>query len=1197
MRKFISVLIFILIGYYTYAQVLNPGTIGSDQIVCYGSPAQPLTQTPASGGTAPYRYQWQRSNDNGTTWINIYRAANVTYNLPILVKTAMFRRRVTDAANTVLYTNTVTINVTAVLNAGTIGNSQSVCYGTVPGTLVQLTSASGGTGQYTYKWEFSNDGSTWFVIQGVTSSTYTPSVLTADTWFRRWVVDTNCGSVCGNTVKITILPAMVSAQLYDNQTIYNGNSGNINVAISGGTPPYTISFSRNGIAQAPVSNYISGTNISTGILSTGTYSYNLLSVTDANGCFCQNLGVSISITVNETLFTSEVPDRFGYGAPCVLGTEFETSANGYIKKVRLFSHLEESGNHIIQLWVYNGSQYTLFAGPYTWNFSSGIQDWREYTFASPISVQANSKYIISITTGTDPNYYFAQYLNFTSSTSNIFLHYLRGLYTYTLGDAPDKQYSASCYFRDVVFEETLTPGTIGSPQSICYNSVPSQLIGITSPSGGTGTYSYQWQGSTDNINWSNIPGANSSGYSPAALTLSTYFRRSVTSGPYNAVTAPIFINVSPQYTLVQLHSDITIPNNSVTYFNVEISGGIGPYTVNYTRNGQNQNTISNYTSGSRISTGVLTTGTYVYSLTSVSDAIGCSAQTLGTSITITVTEEQGPGGNSNKALIVVNTISSFYPEYVGYIKPYLDNFGIPYDEIDVNSTAINLDLLNEYALIIFGHRHVWSDVNSYPISDIEAAVSGGVGLYSFDPFLFDSPLSHMSSIITELTGPSNTINIPDVSHFITRYHATDIYNPANNVISLKYPRDISQTSILSGGINLASINASGQTISLLEVSSYGNGRVLKWNDYHWMYNDLLGPVYGMDDLVWRGMVWAARKPFALQGMPPMITMRVDDVDGAGTGLDINFQWIQICNEFGIIPWCGTFNNTIPTGSIPLLKALIDNNHATASPHAFGPDSWIYFNHNNIPGFDAAANTAAAGLFFSQNGLTMSKYLVPHYYEISSSALSMIRALGIEFIGIHMLPDLSYISGPEWLMCGPYRINSPGNICTSSDPSYYADDVVLNGVDFFNCVTEIRDDAGYEWYPDRGTTFEKMARGIRQLRRALNSMVLPTLFTHEPPISVNDASTFRSILSTITSSISEYSPEYKSMDYAVQYIRAKNNIRITNVLNTSTSIEISFNGTNDLATKCYLFDEHNGQITYNLVDIPVVNGNVTVSIVK
>src|SRR4030042_4812592 len=101
----------------------------------------------------------------------------------------------------------------------------------------------------------------------------------------------------------------------------------------------------------------------------------------------------------------------------------------------------------------------------------------------------------------------------------------------------------------------------------------------------------------------------------------------------------------------------------------------------------------------------------------------------------------------------------------------------------------------------------------------------------------------------------------------------------------------------------------------------------------------------MDDLLWRGIVWAARKPFVMQGLPPMITMRVDDVDGGG-GIENNFEWIKISNEFGLIPWCGIFTDWVLPNTIPTLKTLIDNNKATASPAAFS-DNFIYFNHNKL----------------------------------------------------------------------------------------------------------------------------------------------------------------------------------------------------------------------------------------------------------
>jgi hypothetical protein len=380
----------------------------------------------------------------------------------------------------------------------------------------------------------------------------------------------------------------------------------------------------------------------------------------------------------------------------------------------------------------------------------------------------------------------------------------------------------------------------------------------------------------------------------------------------------------------------------------------------------------------------------------------------------------------------------------------------------------------------------------------------------------------------------------------------------------------------------------------LEVSNYGNGKVVKWCGYDWVFENTLGPVYGMDDLLWRGIVWAARKPFAMQGLPPMITMRVDDVDGDGGGVTNNFEWIQICNEFGIIPWCGTFNNSIPASYIPTLKSLIDNNHATAFPHAFTTDQFIYYNHQGLTLFDAAANTRNARDFYIQNGLKISKYFVPHYYEISSTALSEVHAMGGEFIGIHMLPDNYYHTNP-WLNCAPYRINRQGTD-DGTRPVYYGGYVNLNGISFFNCLTEIRDDGGYEWYPDNNVT-TTTARGIRHLRRSLNSMVLSSLFTHEYYFSDISTANWREILYQITSSISGYNPEFTSTDYAVQYIRARNNIRITNVRETFSNIEISYSGNNDFDTKCYLFTEQNGQITYRFVGLPQINGSNIVSVLK
>jgi len=111
------------------------------------------------------------------------------------------------------------------------------------------------------------------------------------------------------------------------------------------------------------------------------------------------------------------------------------------------------------------------------------------------------------------------------------------------------------------------------------------------------------------------------------------------------------------------------------------------------------------------------------------------------------------------------------------------------------------------------------------------------------------------------------------------------------------------------------------------------------------------------------------------------------------------------------------------------------------------------------------------------------------------------------------------------------------------------------------------------------------------------MVLPALFSHEYYFGPISASNWREILLEITSAISGYNPVYTSMDYAMQYVRAKSNITIANVQDNSTTIAISYSGTNDLDTKCYLFTEQLGQINYQLITLPQINGNGSVSVSK
>lgn len=145
------------------------------------------------------------------------------------------------------------------------------------------------------------------------------------------------------------------------------------------------------------------------------------------------------------------------------------------------------------------------------------------------------------------------------------------------------------------------------------------------------------------------------------------------------------------------------------------------------------------------------------------------------------------------------------------------------------------------------------------------------------------------------------------------------------------------------------------------------------------------------------------------------------------------------------------------------------------------------------------------------------------------------------------------------------------------------------------MTEIKDDGGYEWYPDNDLD-ATIARGIRHLRRAMNSMVLPVLFTHEVYIKNLAIAGWDQVMQEVTNQMNtEYSPEYTTMDYALQYVRAKKNLKLLNVIGNQSSSQIYYQANNDMATKCYYFTEQSGVISYRLIDLPSANGNFIVTV--
>src|SRR6218665_1549247 len=122
------------------------------------------------------------------------------------------------------------------------------------------------------------------------------------------------GGTASLQINGTVVPAVVISSVLSGTTaICAGGSADISVAITGGTGPYKLVYS-DGSVQTTINNYVSGTAIP--VTPTGTRTYTVISVTDANNVLSTTNTGSAIITVNPL--------------PTVTATNITTCATGAV---------------------------------------------------------------------------------------------------------------------------------------------------------------------------------------------------------------------------------------------------------------------------------------------------------------------------------------------------------------------------------------------------------------------------------------------------------------------------------------------------------------------------------------------------------------------------------------------------------------------------------------------------------------------------------------------------------------------------------------------------------------------------------------------------------------------------------------------------------------------------------------------------
>ena len=254
----------------TVGQGAAPGNlvVTSIDVPCFGGNNGSATAN-QNGGQGPFTYAW--SNGGNTATIN--NLSPGTYSVAV------------TTANGCVNTGTVTITQPfAPLNCyASIINNVS-CFG---GTNGQATSnVSGGTAPYNYSWN-SSPAQTTATATNLNAGIYSVAITDAN------------GCISSATVTITEPPVLTANGSATPVTCNGGSNGSTLVNLSGGTPPYNISWS-----CSPAQFGTSAVN-----LSAGNYT---ATVTDANGCTITQLeAVAQPAPLSATLASTQNVSCYG----------------------------------------------------------------------------------------------------------------------------------------------------------------------------------------------------------------------------------------------------------------------------------------------------------------------------------------------------------------------------------------------------------------------------------------------------------------------------------------------------------------------------------------------------------------------------------------------------------------------------------------------------------------------------------------------------------------------------------------------------------------------------------------------------------------------------------------------------------------------------------------------------------------------
>jgi hypothetical protein len=394
----------------------------------------------------------------------------------------------------------------------------------------------------------------------------------------------------------------------------------------------------------------------------------------------------------------------------------------------------------------------------------------------------------------------------------------------------------------------------------------------------------------------------------------------------------------------------------------------------------------------------------------------------------------------------------------------------------------------------------------------------------------------------------------------------------------------------------------------LVARQVGAGRVVTWTLHPRVWtNRHFGHAMGLDDLFWKGIVWAARKPFVMHAMPPFVTYLEDD----GSSSYNHFRYLDIFNQHGYLPHVELHVDDIDKvlhdvhgQDSQTMRAKSAAGLATFGAHAFTYNHHIYFDHAGrqpYPDAVLAENFRQVDEKFRSWGLPLGRFANPHFGEVGLNALPHLTGRGVEFIGA-LLPF-----GVAWfeqrlelkeVKLAPYGRSGFVFESLPEHPEFFGVNALImprqmTGVPMV--ASEFLWNNTIFWDESAENNLAGAAQqALAQMRLGLDSLYFGELYTHEQRIAVLSMRELDEILTLIDQGLKKHTYLHRPYDYIAEYARSKVRSWLTRVsVNAGGQVTCDLSGHTSLTTSVYLFTEADGETRRNFLDVPPFSGSVRI----